>query len=78
MEDYIIQVKNRYVGISAVWWAKDGKGFTTDPYDAQTYTEDKARTYEISCDVVAWYRDDVLHLAEHHVDTGKLIAKAFE
>lgn len=78
MDEYIIQVKNRSVGNSAVWWAKGGKGFTTDPYDAQTYPEHVARTYEISCYVVAWDRVDVLGIADHHVDVGKLVAKIYE
>lgn len=75
MTEYIIQVKNRSIGNSALWWSKGSKGYTTDPYDAEIFSEDQAITIARSThyDVIVWNKAEVLHLAQHHVDVGKLV-----
>ena len=41
-ELYYLQDKRQYVGNDVLWWAKDGKGYTTDLSKAEVYTKEKA------------------------------------
>ncbi|MES9872517.1 MAG: hypothetical protein ABW146_05350 [Candidatus Sedimenticola sp. 6PFRAG7] len=41
-EQYYLQDKRSYVGNDILWWAKDGKGYTTDLSQAEVYTKEKA------------------------------------
>jgi hypothetical protein len=39
---FYLQDSRDYVGNDVLWWAKDGKGYTTDLSQAQVYAKDKA------------------------------------
>lgn len=39
---YYLQDSRDYVGNDVLWWAKDGKGYTTDLSKAHVYTKDEA------------------------------------
>jgi hypothetical protein len=39
---FYLQDKRQYVGNDVLWWAKDGKGYTTDLSKAQTYSKEDA------------------------------------
>lgn len=39
---FYLQDSRSYVGNDVLWWAKDGKGYTTDLRLAQTYTKAEA------------------------------------
>jgi rRNA maturation endonuclease Nob1 len=41
-ELYYLQDNRSYVGNDILFWAKDGKGYTTDLSSAEIYTKDKA------------------------------------
>lgn len=41
---YLIQDTRQYVGNSVLWWAHEGKGYTTDFAAAGRFTEEQART----------------------------------
>ncbi len=41
-ELYYLQDKRSYVGNDILWWAKDGKGYTTDLSQAEVYTKEEA------------------------------------
>lgn len=40
---FYIQDSRSYVGNDVLWWAKDGKGYTTDLSKAETYTQHDAQ-----------------------------------
>ena len=40
---FYLQDSRGYIGNDVVWWAKDGKGYTTDLRKAHIYTEDEAQ-----------------------------------
>jgi len=42
MEQYYLQDNRSYVGNDILWWAKDGRGYTTDLSKAHVYTKDEA------------------------------------
>lgn len=42
MEEFYLQDSRGYVGNDVLWWAKDGKGYTTDLSKAHIYTKEKA------------------------------------
>jgi hypothetical protein len=42
MSEFYLQDSRTYVGNDMLWWAKDGKGYTTDLSQAQVYTKDEA------------------------------------
>tara|TARA_R110001583_G_scaffold9243_8_gene43951 strand:- start:531 stop:914 length:384 start_codon:yes stop_codon:yes gene_type:complete len=39
---FYLQDKRQYVGNDILWWAKDGKGYTTDISKAHVFTKDEA------------------------------------
>lgn len=39
---YYLQDSRSYVGNDVLWWAKDGKGYTTDLRKAHVFTKDEA------------------------------------
>ena len=39
---FYLQDSRSYVGNDVMWWAKDGRGYTTDLSKAHVYTKDKA------------------------------------
>ena len=39
---FYLQDKRSYVGNDILWWAKDGRGYTTDLSRAEVYTKEKA------------------------------------
>jgi hypothetical protein len=41
-DQYYLQDSRSYVGNDVVWWAKDGKGYTTDLRLAHIYTKEQA------------------------------------
>ena len=41
-DDFYLQDSRSYVGNDMLFWAKDGKGYTTDIRNAHVYTKDKA------------------------------------
>lgn len=41
-ELFYLQDKRQYVGNDLLFWAKDGKGYTTDVSKAEIYTKEKA------------------------------------
>ncbi len=41
-EAFYLQDRRGFVGNDILWWAKDGKGYTTDINKAHIYTKDKA------------------------------------
>ena len=42
MELYYLQDNRSYVGNDMLWWAKDGRGYTTDLSKAHVYTKEEA------------------------------------
>ena len=40
--EFYLQDNRSYVGNDILWWAKDGKGYTTDLSKAEVYTKDDA------------------------------------
>lgn len=40
--EFYLQDKRTYVGNDVMWWAKDGKGYTTDVSKAHVYTKEEA------------------------------------
>lgn len=40
---FYLQDSRGYVGNDVLWWAKDGKGYTTDLSKAETYTKGEAQ-----------------------------------
>ena len=42
MEQFYLQDKRQYVGNDLLFWAKDGKGYTTDLRKAHVYTKEEA------------------------------------
>lgn len=42
-ELYYIQDSRSYVGNAMLWWAKNGNGYTTDLFKAETYTKEEAQ-----------------------------------
>jgi hypothetical protein len=42
MTTYYLQDSRSYVGNDVLWWAKDGKGYTSDLSKAHIYTQDDA------------------------------------
>jgi len=40
--EFYLQDKRSYVGNDILWWAKDGRGYTTDLNCAHVYTKEKA------------------------------------
>lgn len=46
MEDnFYLQDSRSYVGNDVLWWATDGKGYTTDLREAHVYTKEQAQAY---------------------------------
>lgn len=41
-DQFYLQDKRQYVGNDILWWAKDGRGYTTDLSMAHVYTKDEA------------------------------------
>jgi len=41
-EKYYLQDSRSYVGNDVLWWAKNGKGYTTDLIKAEVYTKEEA------------------------------------
>lgn len=55
-QKFYLQDKRQYVGNDILWWAKDGKGYTTDLSKAEVFTKDKAlRQHECRPDIdIPW------------------------
>ena len=75
MDEYLIISNERLIGNSILFWRKSGEGYTTDPYEAGVYTLRAANMLVEACNVRCLPRSEILHLAEHHVDAGKLVEK---
>ena len=43
MDEFYLQDSRSYVGNDVLWWALEGKGYTTDLSKAQTYTKEEAQ-----------------------------------
>jgi len=57
---YYMQDKRQYVGNDVLWWAKDGKGYTTDITKAEVWTELEAFKQELSRSTdIPWPKDYV-------------------
>jgi len=41
-QQFYLQDKRQYVGNDILWWAKDGKGYTTDVSEAEVFTKERA------------------------------------
>lgn len=58
--EFYLQDKRQYVGNDILWWAKDGKGYTTDLSMAEVYTKEKAVKQNQSRETdVPWPKDYV-------------------
>lgn len=42
-DEYYLQDSRSYVGNDVLWWAKDGRGYTTDLNKAHIYTKERAQ-----------------------------------
>ncbi len=57
-ELYYLQDSRTYVGNDVLWWAKDGKGYTTDLSKAHVYTKDEAVSQHDSRETdIPWPKD---------------------
>ena len=55
---YYLHDSRSYVGNDVLWWALDGKGYTTDLSEAQTYTEKAAqRMHNLRSTDIPWPKD---------------------
>lgn len=55
---FYLQDSRGYVGNDVLWWAKDGKGYTTDLSKAHTYTKaDAVAQYEMRETDIPWPKD---------------------
>lgn len=58
MELFYMQDSRQYVGNDVLWWALDGKGYTTDLSKAQTYSKGEAQAMHNSRRTdVPWPKD---------------------
>lgn len=54
-EAFYLQDSRTFVGNDVLWWAKDGKGYTTDLSKAEKYTKDEAlRMHEMRHSDIPW------------------------
>jgi len=57
-ELFYLQDKRQYVGNDILWWAKDGKGYTTDISKAHIFTKEEAVEYHQHRETdVPWPKD---------------------
>lgn len=42
MDEFYLQDSRGYVGNDVLWWAKEGKGYTTNLHEAHVFTKDEA------------------------------------
>jgi DNA-directed RNA polymerase subunit RPC12/RpoP len=88
-ELFYLQDKRQYVGNDLLFWAKDGKGYTTDVSKAEIYTKEKAFAQNYSRETdIPWpkeYIDERTRPAVDHQyvdietalqDCGKELAKS--
>lgn len=55
---YYLQDNRGYVGNDILWWAKEGKGYTTDLSKAETYTKEQAMSQHQSRGTdIPWPKD---------------------
>ena len=55
---FYLQDSRSYVGNDVLWWAKDGKGYTTDLSKAHVYTKEKAvGQHEMRETDIPWPKD---------------------
>ena len=55
---FYLQDSRSYVGNDVMWWAHEGKGYTTDLSKAQTYSKDEAqRMHNSRPSDVPWPKD---------------------
>lgn len=55
---FYLQDSRTYVGNDVMWWAKDGKGYTTDLRKAHVYTKDEAvKQHESRETDIPWPKD---------------------
>jgi hypothetical protein len=57
---FYVQDRRNYVGNAVLWWAKDGKGYTTDLTKAHKYTKD-----EIISDFTDSRETDIIWIGSH-------------
>ena len=58
LELYYLQDSRTYVGNDVLWWAKDGKGYTTDLSKAHVYTKEDAVSHHNSRETdIPWPKD---------------------
>lgn len=58
MKEFYLQDSRDYVGNDVLWWAKDGKGYTTDLRNAQAYSqEDAQRQHNCRGTDIPWPKD---------------------
>jgi hypothetical protein len=58
MQLFYLQDSRGYVGNDVLWWAKDGKGYTTDLSKAHAYTKDEAvAQHEMRETDIPWPKD---------------------
>ena len=55
MSQFYLQDSRTFVGNDVLWWAKDGKGYTTDLRKAEKFTKDEAlRTHQMRHSDIPW------------------------
>jgi len=58
MAEFYLQDSRGYVGNDVLWWAKDGKGYTTDLSKAHVYSqEDAVRQHECRETDIPWPKE---------------------
>jgi len=58
MSEFYLQDSRSYVGNDVLWWAKDGRGYTTDLSKAHIYTkEDAQRQHDSRPSDIPWPKD---------------------
>ena len=68
-QQFYIQDSRSHVGNDALWWAKDGNGYTTDLRQAQIYDGETAyRMHAMRASDVPWPKDYIDAKARPAVD----------
>ena len=67
--EFLLQDSRSYVGNDVLWWAQDGKGYTTDVSKAHVYTQEEAvRQHQHRETDIPWPRDYILARTRPAVD----------
>jgi hypothetical protein len=64
--EYYIRSTKQLVGNSCLWWRQYEAGYTCDLKQAGLYTLEFVKSLDGSC-AVAYHKDQIEHLIEHHV-----------